>query len=139
MDFDQLSRDLLRDEGCELKPYRCTAGALSLGIGRNLDANGISRDEALYMLDNDIRKVTRELYDAFPWYSGLPEASQRALCNMAFNLGLPRLRGFRELLAALEAGEWEVAGREALGSLWARQVGQRAHRIADLFRQGWQA
>ncbi|MFD2234837.1 glycoside hydrolase family protein, partial [Phaeospirillum tilakii] len=49
-----LRADLIRDESLRLKPYRCPAGKLTIGIGRNLDDVGISREEAETLLDHDI-------------------------------------------------------------------------------------
>ncbi|GAB3123810.1 hypothetical protein GCM10027256_18490 [Novispirillum itersonii subsp. nipponicum] len=136
--FDEtaLAADLRRDEAVRLLPYRCTAGKLTIGIGRNLDDVGISAEEAAVLLGNDIRRVLAGLDRQLPWWRGLSAGRQRALANMAFNLGLPRLLGFRQMLAALQAGQWEEAARQALDSKWAGQVGERADRIARLIREG---
>lgn len=136
MNLDALKADLRRDEGLRLKPYRDTVGKASIGIGRNLDDVGISEDEADYLLINDIFRAMADLDRAMPWWRDLSEARQRALCNMAFNLGLTRLQGFKKMLAALEAQDWPSAAREALDSKWARQVGDRADRIAEAFAGG---
>ena len=64
------------------------------------------------------------------------EARQRALLNMCFNLGWPRLSGFKEMLLCLQAGSYARAAEEAKDSKWARQVGDRALRIAKLFEEG---
>ena len=53
---------------------------------------------------------------------------------MVYNLGLPNLLKFQNMLAALENNDGTTAADEALNSKWARQVGQRAQRIADIFR-----
>jgi lysozyme len=45
-------------------------------------------------------------------------------------MGLARLRTFRRALAAMERRDWETAAAEMLDSLWARQVGARADRLA---------
>ena len=126
--------DLMRDEGLRLKPYRDTVGKLTIGFGRNLDDQGITEGEAETLLQNDIGRTLVELDRAFPWWIGLPEPVQRALGNMAFNLGLTRLRTFRLMLAGLERGDWEEAAKQALDSRWATQVRNRATRIADLYR-----
>lgn len=135
-DRARLRAELVRDEGLRLRPYRCTAGALTIGVGRNLDDRGISRAEALAMLDADLEAVEGELDRRAPWWRGLPAPARRGLANMAFNLGWPRLAGFRRMLAALEAGEWDRAADEALDSRWAAQVGDRARRVAKLFSGG---
>jgi lysozyme len=136
MDVSLLKRDLAWDEGVRLKPYRCTAGRLTIGVGRNLDDVGITAEEADYLLENDLGRATADLDRALPWWRGLSEARQRALANMAFNMGLGRLLGFKAMLAALRAGRWEEAAAEALDSAWAQQVGPRAARIAATIREG---
>ena len=44
---------LIRHEGIKLKPYHCTSGKLTIGIGRNLEDRGITKEEAIYLLNND--------------------------------------------------------------------------------------
>ena len=136
MDMDALKGDLARDEGCRLKPYRDTEGLLTIGVGRNLDDVGITSEEAYHLLESDIGWVMADLDRNAPWWRHLSEPRQRALVNMAFNLGWPRLSGFRNMLAALQAGDFERAAAEALDSKWARQVGARAARIANVIREG---
>lgn len=134
METGRLAKDLMRDEGVRLKVYRCPAGKLTIGAGRNLEDVGISSMEAVDLLDNDIARVVSQLNTALPWWRDMPEPSQRALANMAFNLGLTRLMEFQRMIAALRAGDYEAAAAEALDSKWAEQVGARAERIALLFR-----
>lgn len=136
MKLGLLKQDLTRDEALRLKPYRCTSGKLTIGVGRNLDDVGITADEALLLLDNDIRNVLAELDRALPWWRRMSEPRQRALANMAFNVGVPRLLGFKLMLAALQASDFAGAAREAIDSKWARQVGARAHRIASMLAEG---
>lgn len=130
-----LRDDLIRDEGLRLKPYRDSVGKLTIGIGRNLDDVGISGAEADYLLMNDIDAAMFSLGHNIEWWDRLPMPARRGLANMCFNLGWPRLSGFRKMLAALEAGDFEKAASEALDSRWARQVGERAERIATLYRE----
>lgn len=135
---DPILADLKRDEGLSLKPYRDSVGKLTIGYGRNLDDVGISEDEAAVLLDHDIAQAVAELDRALPWWRELPLSSQRGLTNMCFNLGMTRLagpRGFKNMLTALEAGDGQRAADEALDSKWAGQVGERAQRIASLYRE----
>lgn len=136
MDMAAMKRELVRDEGLRLKPYRCTAGRLTIGVGRNLDDAGLTAEEADYLLENDIGRAMADLDRALPWWRGLSGARQRALANMCFNLGLSRLLGFRTMLADLAAGDGAGAARAALDSAWARQVGRRADRIAKMLAEG---
>jgi lysozyme len=136
MDVKALTNELVRDEGMRTKPYLCTAGKLTIGVGRNIEDVGITEDEARYLLENDIRRVEGELDQAFPWWRQLSDRRQRALANMAFNLGAQRLRGFAKMIKALAGAQYEEAARQALDSKWSRQVGARAERIAAMIREG---
>lgn len=128
--------DLRRDEGERLKPYRDTVGKLTIGVGRNLDDVGLSAEESAYLLANDINKVLRQLDEKLPWWRGLCFNRQRVLINMAFNLGIAGLLGFRNTLAAVQAGQYDKAADGMMSSKWASQVGKRAARLAELMRRG---
>jgi lysozyme len=136
MDRDALIRELTRDEALRLKPYRCTAGKLTIGVGRNLDDVGISQGEAEIMLRNDIAKVSAELDRDLPWWKTLDEVRQRVLANMAFNLGTHGLLGFKNTLRLVETGKYLEAAQAMLASKWAKQVGPRAERLALMMRDG---
>lgn len=135
MNTHRLAHELLRDEGLRLKPYRCTAGRLTIGVGRNLDDRGITESEALVLLDNDIKSFWGQLAAALPWIMQAPEAVQEVLVNMCFNLGLEGLLGFRLTLAHVRAGRYGEAAAEMLRSKWAQQVGARAERLAQRLRE----
>ena len=132
--IDSVLSDLKRDEGLRLEPYNDSVDKLTIGYGRNLDDVGITEHEAEVLLQNDIGRARIDLDRALPWWRALSEASRRGLVNMCFNLGLPRLLTFKRMLAALEAGDGGLAADEALDSKWAAQVGNRAQRIAALYR-----
>lgn len=133
-DLVALADDLVRDEDLKLKPYRDSVGKLTIGVGRNLDDRGLTVAEAMYLLHNDIHEAAKDLDRNVPWWRTLTPGRRRALLNMAFNLGWPRLAGFKNMLGALQRGEYDAAAREALDSRWARQVGARADRIAKLLK-----
>ena len=125
-----LLEQLIRDEGARFFPYIDSVGKISIGIGRNLTDVGISKDEALQMLTNDVKVATDDLEKALPWAQGLDEVRHAALVNMTFNMGIGRLCGFTKFLTALEAGDYKTARNEMLDSQWAKQVGRRAQRLA---------
>lgn len=131
-----ITSDLKRDEGLRLKPYYDSVDKQTIGYGRNLDDVGITAREAEILLENDIARAIDDLNRALSWWHSLPEPQQRGLLNMAFNLGLTKLLKFKKMLAALEAGDGNLAALEALDSVWAGQVGDRAKRIATLYRIG---
>lgn len=125
-----------KHEGFRSKPYKCTSGKLTIGYGRNIEDNGISEDEAEFLLINDLRSAREELHKAFPWYDNLTVRRKQAMLNLLFNIGLPSLRTFNRFLTAMELGRWKEAREELLDSRYARQVGQRAVELADQILAG---
>lgn len=137
--LDQLRQQLRRDEGLRLKPYTDTVGKLTIGVGRNLTDRGISDDEALQLLDNDIAICIGELRSNFPWFDRLDEPRQGVLVNMCFNLGIVKLSKFGTTLGLIRTGDYEQASVTMLQSRWAQQVGNRALRLSEQMRVGaWQ-
>jgi len=132
----QFVKDLSRDEGVRLAPYKDIVGKLTIGIGRNLDDMGITLDEAQYLLNTDITRTITEAERLWPWLGSLDEPRLRACLNMVFNLGTTKFGTFGKLHAALKAGDWQLAHDEALNSKWATQVGARAERIANVLLNG---
>ena len=136
-DFDrELEQLLVKHEGLVLKPYRCTAGKLTIGCGRNLDDNGITVLEAKMLLRHDLTQTRFGLEKVFPGFSGLSRPRRMALIDMCFNLGLSRFLQFKQMLAAVVAGDFTRAAEEMLSSRWAEQVGQRAQTLATMMREG---
>lgn len=131
-----LREQLIRHEGVRLKPYRCTAGKLTIGVGRNLDDVGISKEEALYLLDNDIAKAESTLLQALPWVKDLDEQRRNVLINMTFNMGIDGLLGFKNTLSLIQAKRYEEAAKNMLQSKWAMQVGNRAVYLAKVMDTG---
>lgn len=126
---------IIAHEGVKLKPYHDTVGKLTIGVGRNLDERGISLEEAYILLDNDIDLCIRQLQN-YPWFMRLDPNRQDALINMCFNLGLPRLLGFKKMIDALGRQDYTRAAIEALDSKWAQQVKGRAIDVASVIREG---
>jgi len=136
MNKEKLIEELKRDEGVELRPYKCSAGFLTLGVGRNIEERGITMDESDYLLANDITICEEEATRVFKWYDTLSDVRQRVILNMIFNLGLTKLLNFKKFLAAMEAEDWEEAGKQMLDSRWAKQVGNRADRLEQMIVNG---
>jgi lysozyme len=136
IDHNRLIRQLRLHEGERLKPYRCTAGKLTIGVGRNLEDRGITAQESAYLLGNDITSTQAALLKALPWVGTLDDVRQRVLIDMAFNMGLGTLLTFRRTLAAVQAGQYQQAAAMMLESRWAGQVGQRAKRLSQMMATG---
>ena len=115
-----------RNEGLRLKPYHCQGGKLSIGYGRNLEARGISIKEAEYLFKNDFKMVTKQVANRIEFYKNLSYKRKMVLIDMAFNMGIEGLLGFKKMLAALKRRDFLEAGKELMRSKYAEQVKTRA-------------
>ncbi len=135
-DRQRLIDQLIRHEDLRLKPYRCPAGRLTIGVGRNLDAHGISRAEAMLLLKNDIDRSVSEAHRIIPKFQSLDEVRQVVLIDMIFNLGATRFMRFRDLLAAITGADFAAAALAMEESRWCGQVGERCFRLSEMMYTG---
>lgn len=144
-----LRSDLRRDEGTRRRPYKDSLGIWTDGVGHNIQADPamlarlaylLQRDltdaEIDALLDHDIAAVCHNLDNQLPWWRGLDDLRQDVLANMAFNLGIAKLLGFKNTLAAIQRHDWATAASHMLQSLWASQVGARSTRLANQMLTG---
>jgi lysozyme len=128
---------LTRDEGLRLKPYRCTAGKLTIGVGRNLEDVGITKEEAEQMLANDISRVVVDIVKRIPWAMKLDDARFSVIHSMVFQMGIGGVMNFRKFLNALQMGDFTRASIEMMDSKWAQHDSPaRAKRLAEVMRSG---
>lgn len=132
----KMKEELLRDEGFRSFPYKDTTGHLSIGIGHNLSAQGITKDEALYILQNDINECWAELVKLIPWIVNLNTVRQRVIVNLGFNLGVVGLMGFKDMLNKCRLGQFKEASAALLDSHAARQLPSRYARLATQMETG---
>ena len=114
---------------------RCSNGFKTIGVGRNIQTNGITEDEAHLMLDNDIKRSAAEM-ESFSWWEELDQVRKDCLINMVFNLGLPTFKKFKGMLSAIENKDFQLASLEMLDSRWSRQVKGRSKELYEQMRTG---
>jgi len=136
VDHLALREQLIQHEGIRLHVYLDSRGIETIGVGRNLRTRGITYSEAMLMLDHDITEFMRDLARVLPWTDSLDAVRLRVLIDMAFNLGIAGLLTFKRFLASAQTGDYAVAAQDMLESQWARQVGHRAHTLAEMMRTG---
>ncbi len=137
-----------RDGAGNHRAYRCSAGALTIGYGHNLDVNpvpGISAEskltenEAEALLAADAAVAADAVDRLLPWTEALTPPRRAVLVNMAFNLGINGLLGFAGTLGSVKRGDFKDAARRMLTSKWASQVGYRAKELSKQMETGeWQ-
>ena len=126
---------LIQHEGEVNHAYEDSEGYLTIGVGRLIDkrrGGGISHDEAMYLLDNDINEVIEECENAFNWFKDLDEIRQVVVANMVFNMGMPNFKEFKRTIFYIQSGAYIQASAEMLDSKWATQVGRRAKELSEM-------
>ena len=126
--YDNIKEMLIKNEGLVCQPYHCSANKLTIGVGRNLEANGISEDEAMYLLENDINRVVANLDKMWEVWRSFPVPAQEVCVDMAFQMGIAGFMNFRQTRALMEMGCWLEASEEVLRSKYAVQTPNRAAR-----------
>jgi len=148
---------LIAHEGLRLQVYQDTLGIDTIGIGRNLEDRGITKEEldwmdipnmdavyeygiteadAMYLAKNDVQIVEEELVRAHPCVEDLDAVRQLVLVDMAFNMGVPRLNKFKKMWAAVHENKFDIAAKEMLDSRWAIQVKSRSTKLAHAMHHG---
>jgi len=148
---------LIVSEGLKLQVYKDTLGIDTIGIGRNLEDRGITKEEldwmdipnigivyemgiteadAVYLATNDVQIVEGELLRAHSCVEQLDSVRQLILVDMAFNMGVPRLCKFKMMWAAIHDEDYPTAAKEMLDSRWASQVKGRATKLANAMHNG---
>jgi len=136
--MSELLEQIKRHEGFRSKPYLCTSGELTVGYGRALNLNPMTKEEASYLLDNDLRRIMYSLRD-LRLLDGHCEARNAVLINMAYNLGISGLLSFKKTLEYYNQGDYILASAEMLDSKWAQQVKGRAIELSEQMATGeWQ-
>jgi len=155
-DRDELVKMIAIHEGIVLNVYQDHLGINTVGIGRNLDDRGITdgellfmnktiddvyddgltEEEAYYLCMNDIAIVEKELLDSKPIVNQLSAVRQMVLVDMAFNMGVPRLKLFKNMWLAIEKVNYPLACEEMIDSRWASQVGNRAMKLSLAMKNG---
>ena len=146
---------LIVSEGLRLQVYKDTLGIDTIGIGRNLEDRGITKEElddldiptiehvyeygiteadAVYLAENDVQIVEEELVRAHPCVDRLDSVRQLILIDMAFNMGVPRLCKFKKMWAALRNNDFEEAANQMIDSAWHKQTTSRCESLAATMR-----
>jgi len=148
---------LIAHEGLRLEVYKDSLGIDTIGIGRNLEDRGITKEEldwmdipnmaivhtlgiteadAMYLAENDVEIVEEELVRAHPCVDKLDAVRQLVVMDMAFNMGVPRLCKFKNMWNAIHEENYIAAAKEMLDSRWAIQVKSRSTKLANAMHNG---
>lgn len=149
--IDNIMDQLRRDEGERLYVYPDSKGIPTAGVGHNLPAHGITlplgtpitQAQSDQWLLADVMAVNLDLRKNAAWVFDISVVRRGVLQNMCFNMGwgngIKGLSSFTTFLGLVESKQYDAASDDEIHTLWARQVGARATRLALQMRTGqWQ-
>lgn len=124
MTISYLEHCLLDHEGLKHHAYLDSLGICTVGVGRNLSISGpgLSTEECIYLLRNDITRVTQEL-QSYPWFQFQDTVRREVLIELCFNMGIEHLLEFKNMISYLDKKNYMMAESELRSSKWATQVG----------------
>jgi len=131
----ELIASVKHHEGFRSKAYQDSVGVWTIGYGQNLQVLEIDEELAEDWLLAELEEVSEALSSDIE-FRLLDEVRQGVLIEMAYNLGLAGLRGFKKMFAAIELKDWQEAAKQGLDSKWARQVGRRAETLMARLETG---
>ena len=146
MNKSRLIEQLKYDEGVVDAIYLDPLGLPTFGIGHLITKSDpeygqpigtpVSHERVMEVFHEDVERYIAECEILYgDQWDLIPGEIQEILVNMMFNLGRPRLAGFKRMRAAIDAQDWETAAMEGRDSKWARQVTKRADRLMDRMEQ----
>ena len=144
MNIEQLREQLEVDEGCVYEIYNDHLGYATFGIGHLVTESDpeqgqslgtpVSSDRVAETFESDIEKVLRDCDIIYEDFADLPEEAQQVIANVMFNMGRPRLSGFKGMKRGVDSRDWNAAADEMVDSAWYRQVTNRADRLVERMR-----
>lgn len=136
MDKSKLIEDLKRHEGFVPYAYQDSLGYWTIGYGTLIDkrGGGLPEDICFILLERHVNDNIALVNKSLPWLKDHPENVQRAINNMAYQLGVSGLLKFKNTLALVQKKKYNEAADNAMKSLWAKQTPNRAKEVTDLLR-----
>jgi len=148
--METLKEMITRHEGKRAIPYKCTAGKLTIGIGHNIDANGLPNDIQRFlaihgriteeMIDRlyeiDVSTAIENCLELYSDFNNFSEVRKMALIDFMFNVGEDTADDFIGTNVHINNGEWEEAANHLKKTLWYKQVGKRGKEIVEMIKNG---
>lgn len=138
MENDQIKAMIQGHERYMDHIYHDSLGNLTCGWGHHLVVNSkVPRAAAEAFLERDLMTALADYLALVRQYNLTLGPMRRAvLIDMLFNMGLSKVQGFRRMLAALVAEDYDLAADEMEDSRWHNQVGERAVNLEKMMREG---
>lgn len=143
MNLNEISIKILKfEEGFSNKPYYCSEGYPTIGIGQKIGPKNHPLHNYSFQCPAPVAEswcsveVERlsKLLSKYDWYKNCSQNRKAILISMAYQMGINGLLKFKRMLAAMNNEDWDVAYMEGLDSVWAKQTPKRAKRQMQALR-----
>ena len=141
MNINKLRRQLEIDEGVKYEVYLDHLNKKTFGIGHLvLDkdpeskmevGDPVSERRVEEAFNKDIQSVIDDCQRLYSNFNSMPEECKQITANMMFNMGLPKMKAFKKMNAAIENEDYLKASEEMVDSKWYRTVPNRADRLVQ--------
>ena len=141
MNINKLRKQLEIDEGVKYEVYLDHLNKKTFGIGHLvLDkdpeskmevGDPVSERRVEEAFNKDIQSVIDDCQRLYSNFNSMPEECKQITANMMFNMGLPKMKAFKKMNAAIEDEDYLKASEEMVDSKWYRTVPNRADRLVQ--------
>ena len=144
-----LIENIKAHEGFRDHIYKDSLGKATIGYGflvsalspdelalNNGKAEPMNKEVAEKILNLKVARLKKRVLECLPWLASKPQSVQDTLVEMAYQLGLAGLLGFRHTLGCIEAGDYAQAARNLRASLLYRQTPKRVEDYIRGLRDG---
>ena len=154
---------LILHEGIRLKPYKCTAGKWTIGVGHNYQDvkidkecleliglseystteqiqarlnKGVTVDWCQKLLVKDVARYEKQLRIKFQDYDELDFVRQKVMLDMTFNMGAGWIDNFKNTIKKIYNKDFTGAAKGMEASKWYKDVKRRAERLCHMMKTG---
>ena len=136
------------EEGFSAKPYYCSAGYPTIGIGKRIGPKGaplsqyqftVSKQLAAVWLSEELQQKVADMSAHANITAAMVacnDARKAILISMAYQMGADGLAKFTNTLKAISEKRWSDAKSGMMNSAWAKQTPNRANRHATQMLTG---
>ena len=137
-----LKKRIREHEGFIAKPYLDSLGKATIGYGHLIteednfeEGKEYSKDELLKLFDKDFAKAEMGADQLVGHIQELHIEAKNIVTEMVFQLGTQGVRNFKNMIAALEARDYQKASMEMLDSRWHAQTTNRCENLSKIMSQ----
>ena len=132
--IDETKELLKKHEGVKTKLYKCPANKWTVGVGHNIEDNGLSLSCVEFIFEEDFNhcvKIAEAIFGKTS-FNNLPDNAKKVIVDMIFNLGGTRFEAFKKMIKCIKSKDFVGASKEIINSKAYTQNTKRYRELATL-------